>query len=149
MKKWKALLSAVAALCTLSLFAACGDVAPDTTSDSTPGASVPGDSTPDASTPDASTPDASTPDAPKTITVTWKNGDDVLETDEGVAADATHTYDGETPEKSGDAQYSYVFKGWDDGVTDADGNVTYTAQFDPVVNKYVVKFVLEDGTELQ
>ena len=148
MKKWKALLSAVAALCTLSLFAACGDVAPDTTSDSTPGASVPGDSTPDASTPDASTPDASTPDAPKTITVTWKNGDDVLETDEGVAADATHTYDGETPEKSGDAQYSYVFKGWDDGVTDADGNVTYTAQFDPVVNKYVVKFVLEDGTEL-
>ena len=144
MKKWKALLSAVAALCTLSLFVACGDVAPDTTSDSTPGASVPGDSTPDASTPDDST-----PDAPKTITVTWKNGDDVLETDEGVAVDATHTYDGETPEKSGDAQYSYVFKGWDDGVTDADGNVTYTAQFDPVVNKYVVKFVLEDGTELQ
>ena len=154
MKKWKALLSAVAALCTLSLFAACGDVAPDTTSDSTPGASVPGDSTPGDSTPGDSTPgdstpDASTPDAPKTITVTWKNGDDVLETDEGVAADATHTYDGETPEKSGDAQYSYVFKGWDDGVTDADGNVTYTAQFDPVVNKYVVKFVLEDGTELQ
>ena len=149
MKKWKALLSAVAALCTLSLFAACGDVAPDTTSDSTPGASVPGDSTPGDSTPGDSTPDDSTPDAPKTITVTWKNGDDVLETDEGVAADATHTYDGETPEKSGDAQYSYVFKGWDDGVTDADGNVTYTAQFDPVVNKYVVKFVLEDGTELQ
>ena len=149
MKKWKALLSAVAALCTLSLFAACGDVAPDTTSDSTPGASVPGDSTPGDSTPGDSTPDDSTPDAPKTITVTWKNGDDVLETDEGVAADATHTYDGETPEKSGDAQYSYVFKGWDDGVTDADGNVTYTAQFDSVVNKYVVKFVLEDGTELQ
>ncbi|MBR1975541.1 MAG: hypothetical protein IKA20_06800 [Clostridia bacterium] len=154
MKKWKTLLAALAALCTLGLFAACGDTAPDTTSDSTPGASVPSDSTPDDSTPDDSTPDDSTPDdstpdAPKTITVTWKNGDDVLKTDEGVAADATHTYDGETPEKSGDAQYSYVFKGWDDGVTDADGNVTYTAQFDAVVNKYVINFVLEDGTELQ
>jgi hypothetical protein len=89
------------------------------------------------------------PDEPKTITVTWKNGDDVLETVEDVAEDATHAYDGATPEKSGDAQYSYVFKGWDDGVTDADGNVTYTAQFDAVVNKYAIHFVLEDGTKLQ
>ena len=141
MKKWKALLSTLVALCTLSMFAACGD--------STPDASTPDGSTPSASVPGDSTPDDSTPDAPKTITVTWKNGDEALETDEGVAADATHTYDGETPEKSGDAQYSYVFKGWDDGVTDAEGNVTYTAQFETVVNKYLIKFVLEDGTELQ
>jgi len=154
MKKWKALLSTLAALCTLSLFAACGEVTPNSTADSVPDTSVSSDSTPDDSTSSDSTPDSSTssdptPDEPKTITVTWKNGDEVLETDEGVAADATHTYDGTTPEKSGDAQYSYVFKGWDDGVTDAEGNVTYTAQFETVVNKYLIKFVLEDGTELQ
>ncbi|MBP3422208.1 MAG: hypothetical protein J6K86_00415, partial [Clostridia bacterium] len=90
MKKWKALLSTLVALCTLSMFAACGEGLPDgsTPDGSTPSASVPGDSTPDDSTPDDST-----PDAPKTITVTWKNGDEALETDEGVAADATHTYD--------------------------------------------------------
>jgi len=185
MKKSKALLSTLAALCTLSLFTACGALTPDSTSDSLQDTSVSdvstsdslqdtsvsddstsdsdldtsasddltSDSTPDTSASDDltsdSTPDTSVPDEPKTITVTWKNGDDVLETDEGVAADAMHTYDGTTPEKSGDAQYSYVFKGWDDGVADAEGNVTYTAQFDTVVNKYVINFVLEDGTELQ
>ena len=170
MKKWKTLLSTLVALCTISMFAACDYIKPNNSpDDSSSSASVPDESTSDESTSDESTSDESTSDEstsdestsdestsddsssdePKTITVTWKNGDDVLETDEGVVADATHTYDGTTPEKSGDAQYSYVFKGWDDGVTDAEGNVTYTAQFDTVVNKYVINFVLEDGTELQ
>ena len=72
-----------------------------------------------------------------TVTVTWKNGDDVIETDEGVVIGSTPSFDGETPTKTTDATYGYTFDGWDDGtnVYAADalpavsGAVTYTAHF--------------------
>ena len=44
------------------------------------------------------------------------------------------TYAGAAPTKPKDAQYEYIFSGWDqsfvDGVTICSGNVTYTAQFE-------------------
>ena len=79
---------------------------------------------------------------PKKYTVTWKNwNDDVLETDENVAAGVTPTYNGETPAKDEDIEYTYTFIGWNDGETtyaptaklpEVTGNVTYTATFDAV-----------------
>ena len=79
---------------------------------------------------------------PKKYTVTWKNwNDDVLETDENVAAGVTPTYNGETPAKDKDIEYTYTFIGWNDGETtyaptaklpEVTGNVTYTATFDAV-----------------
>ena len=75
-----------------------------------------------------------------TVTVTWKNGDDVIETDEGVVIGTTPTFNGETPIKETDENFGYTFDGWDDGTTvyaaDAlptvSGAVTYTATYSTV-----------------
>ena len=66
------------------------------------------------------------------ITVTWKNGDDVLETDEYVAEGEIPSYDGDVPTKDG-----CTFLGWTDGenvyapdeLPAVTGSVTYTAVF--------------------
>ena len=72
-----------------------------------------------------------------TVTVTWKNGDNTIETDEGVVIGAMPSFDGETPTKETDENFGYTFDGWDDGTTvyaaDAlpivSGAVTYTAHY--------------------
>ena len=71
-------------------------------------------------------------------TIVWKNGDTILETDTDVVEGMTPTYDGAEPTRNADAQYSYVFAGWTPEVAEANGDLTYTATFTPIVNKYTV-----------
>ncbi|MGN0823613.1 MAG: InlB B-repeat-containing protein [Candidatus Coproplasma sp.] len=83
-------------------------------------------------------------------TVTWKNGDTVLETDAEVPYGTAPSYDGEDPTKAADAENTYTFAGWSDGTTTyatvADiptvtGEVTYTAVFTAVpVDEFTVTF---------
>lgn len=87
---------------------------------------------------------------PNTYTVTWKNADGtVLETDTDVPYGTTPTYDGETPTKDGDAQYTYTFTGWDTTPVAVTGDVTYTAQFSEAVNKYTITWIDGDGNTLK
>ncbi len=75
----------------------------------------------------------------KKYTVTWKNEDGTtLKTDTDVAEGTTPTYDGTTPEKAEDENYTYTFSGWKNGTntygaTDTlpavTADVTYTAVF--------------------
>lgn len=89
-------------------------------------------------------------DNAETYTVTWKNADGtVLETDKNVKAGSMPTYDGETPAKDGNEQYSYVFSGWSPAVGKVDKDITYTATFTPNTNTYTVTWKNHDGTVLE
>ncbi len=85
-------------------------------------------------------------------TVTWKNGETTLETDENVPYGATPSYDGSDPTKTATAQYTYTFDGW---ATEANGEkvynigatptvsgaATYYAHFSAATNTYTVSIV--------
>ena len=73
------------------------------------------------------------------FTVTWKNGDDVIKTDENVPYGTVPTYEGDTPTKSPDGQYTYSFSGWSPEISAVKDNAVYTAVYDktkiePLVN---------------
>ena len=76
-------------------------------------------------------------------TVTWMNGDTVLQSGK-VAYGENPTYTGETPTKAATAQYTYVFKGWSPAVSNVTGDATYTAVFDEIVNEYTVTWMNGD-----
>ncbi len=81
-------------------------------------------------------------------TVTWKNWNgDVLDTDT-VKYGGTPAYTGNTPQKNADAQYTYVWSGWDKTVTDVTGDVTYTATFSGTTNSYTVTWKNWNGDVL-
>lgn len=82
-------------------------------------------------------------------TVLWKNGDTVLEEDENVPYGEIPVFNGAAPTKAGNAQYSYPFAGWNVEPHAVEGDQTYTATFDEVLNKYSVIWVNHDGTELE
>ena len=89
-------------------------------------------------------------DSVNTYTITWKNWDgSVLETDTNVAYGSTPSYDGATPIKYGDAQYSYAFTGWNPEVVPAIENAVYIAQFSSSINTYTVTWKNWDGTTLE
>ena len=82
------------------------------------------------------------------FTVTWKNGDTVLKTEE-LEYGTKPEYIGEIPTKAGDEQYNYEFNGWTPDIIAVTGNATYTAVFKQKVNAYTVTWENWDGTVLE
>lgn len=83
----------------------------------------------------------------QTFTVTWLNEDgSVLETDTDVAYGTTPTYDGATPVKDADAQYTYTFNAWTPAIESVDGDVEYTATYINAVNTYTLSFDTNGGS---
>lgn len=87
-----------------------------------------------------------------TYTVTWKNGDTVLETDANVARGAKPEYNGETPTKAEDDDNTYEFSGWQDAngaaltdETTVTDDVTYRAQFTATEKPPVITVDLGSG----
>ena len=82
-------------------------------------------------------------------TVTWKNDDgSVLRTDKDVEYGKMPSY-GANPTKAADAQYTYTFKSWTPEVKMVTGDAVYTAVYDKEVNKYTIKWVNWDGSEVR
>ena len=85
----------------------------------------------------------------KTYTVTWVDEDGTTLIDQkDYEYGAIPKFEGVEPTKAADAQYTYMFKGWDKDYTEVKGNQTYVAVYEKTTNKYTVKWVDEDGTTL-
>ena len=93
-------------------------------------------------------------------TVTWEDEKgNPLEIDEDVPYGEVPSFDGDEPTKEAGQLYSYVFAGWlsyvDDEVYDPDnlpavtGDVTYTAVFDSIENRFTVTWKDENGQVLE
>lgn len=65
-----------------------------------------------------------------------------------VAYGETPVYTGKTPVKTGNAQYSYIFAGWEPVVAAVTGEATYKATFANSTNTYTVTWVDENGTSV-
>ena len=81
-------------------------------------------------------------------TITFNDWDNTELASYEVEYGQTPVYDGATPTKDADAQYTYTFSGWDKEIVSVTGDVVYTAQFDATVNKYTITFNNWDGTTL-
>lgn len=85
-----------------------------------------------------------------TYTVTWKNDDgSQLEKDENVMYGATPSYDGETPQRAGDAQHTYTFAGWDPQIATVTGDASYKAKYTSTVNKYTIRWLNDAGSPVK
>lgn len=63
-------------------------------------------------------------------TVSWKNWDGTVLHSQIIRKGSTpDAYSGSEPTRAQDDEYSYTFSGWNTGVTDVNGNITYTAQY--------------------
>jgi hypothetical protein len=79
----------------------------------------------------------------ESYTITWKNGDETLETDNYVPGGATPEYNGETPTKADDTMYSYSFAGWSPNVSAVSENAEYTATFTNTPKTYNVTYKVD------
>ncbi|WP_418522076.1 InlB B-repeat-containing protein [Hominenteromicrobium sp.] len=86
----------------------------------------------------------------KTYTVTWVDEDGTTLIDQkDYEYGAMPKFEGVEPTKAADAQYTYTFKGWDKDYTEVKGNQTYVAVYDKAVNKYTIKWVNWDDSEVR
>jgi len=83
-------------------------------------------------------------------TIIFNNWNDTLLEQQDLKHGDVVTYTGVTPTKTGDAQYTYTFAGWNPTiVSPAVGSATYKATFNATVNKYTITFKNYNGSVLE
>ena len=87
--------------------------------------------------------------APREYEIKFVNEDGSELQSSSVAWGETPVYTGESPTKEATAEYTYTFAGWSPEITSVTEDATYTATFTQTPREYEIKFVNEDGTELQ
>ena len=79
----------------------------------------------------------------RSYTITFKNGEEVLQTG-SVAYGETPVYNGATPTKASDADYNYVWDGWTPAITSVTGEAVYVAHFNAVAKDvFVISAVVD------
>lgn len=79
--------------------------------------------------------------------VTWYNWDgEILEIDDRVLENTTPHYDGETPTRPDDSQYSYTFDKWTPDIAPVHRDQEYTATYTSELLTYTIDFELNGGT---
>lgn len=91
-------------------------------------------------------------------TITWMDGETVLETDKNQAYGTATSFGGTLPTKEADNEFAYSFSGWKSSLTGSTyangstptvgGATTYTAQY-TTTPRYKITFANYDGTDLQ
>lgn len=89
------------------------------------------------------------PEKPTEFEVTFVNYDGTELQSEPVAVDVFPDYIGETPTKQATDEYEYEFAGWSPELKPVDAAITYTATFNEVGKTYAIRFLDENGAELQ
>lgn len=89
------------------------------------------------------------PEKLKEFEVTFVNYDGTELQSEPVAVDVIPDYTGETPTKPATDEYTYEFAGWSPELKPVDAAITYTATFNEVGKTYAIRFLDENGAELQ
>ncbi len=84
---------------------------------------------------------------PKNYTITWKNGDTVLSTNQ-VPYNTVPVYGGATPVKAPTVSRNYTFSGWDPEVVAATEDKTYYAQFAETPVIYDITWKNDDGSTI-
>ena len=81
--------------------------------------------------------------------VTWTDEDGTELGTSQVAAGTLPVYNGELPQKEGNAQYTYTFAGWSPELVPAISDATYAATYTATVNEYTVTWMNDDGNVIK
>ena len=88
--------------------------------------------------------------AKRKYTITWNDDEGHLLETSKAEEGTIPTYPGaQDPSKEPTAQYTYTFTGWDPVPVAVTGEATYAATFSSEVNKYTIRWVDDEGAELE
>ena len=82
-------------------------------------------------------------------TVVFQNYDGAILQTSNVPYGQKPVYNGDAPVRGPTAEFTYIFGGWNPEIGIVTENITYTAQYTAVVNKYVITFIDGDGKAIQ